>query len=286
MLDLKERAQRNSPAGAMAAIGALLLVLLLSFASICSCVSVPYLVQQPYYSTEITTENRTESYAEDVSVARSTAHEQPLTPYILWSNPQLKFKGHTGIWYYAYDLRGFPVHAGERIAITFFRQHSYEFISLSVLDMSPRGQILAPPLISASDNPSMPVAPRNWIKGEIVTLSKWINLANIKLDFAHLLGAKTDLFLNTENAPPVELETRGARDIALIISGTEDPQNCRFVAALKWVDTITENVISTSERSVPTQVEHQVLKQRSVVQTTQVPFWEAFLGNAQAIPAR
>jgi hypothetical protein len=88
-----------------------------------------------------------------------------------------------------------------------------------------------------------------------------------------------DLFLNRVNTYPVELDTRGSKEIAVIINGPTDPQNCRFNATLMWTENATEIVTRTAERSVPVQVERRVMKQKSVLQSRQAPFWESFITN-------
>ena len=256
--------------------GLLLLVLLPV-----SCTTIKYQVQEPYYSTEYVTENHTESYSETVTKNSSISQELTLVPYIVWSNPQLKLRGLPYIWYYGYNLADFPHHDTERIKITFFKQQYYEYLSVSVFDMGPRGQILAPPRISPADDIYSKAVPSNWIMAQpaISTFDTWMNLANIKLDFARFLGGKTGLFLNTENADPVELGTRGATDIAVLICGPEKPQNCRFASSLVWQEIVSENSTVISERIVPVTVERQVLKQRAVIQTRQAPFWEVLMNN-------
>jgi hypothetical protein len=254
---------------------------ILSSALFSSCVTVQSSIKEPYYVTEYTTENRTELYTETVPIVKSVPYEKVLQPYILWSNPQLIFNDHNSIWYYGYDLSGFPPREKQQIKLVFYKQQFYEYLAVSVFDMDPRGQVLAPPLISASDNISSIAAERNWItsNGDISTFSTWFKLANMKLDFAHFLGGRTDLFLNSATTYPVELDTRGSREIAVILYGPTDPQNCRFNTALAWSENIADYVTRTAERTVPVQIEHRVIKQKSVLQSRQVPFWESLLTN-------
>ncbi|RPJ63754.1 MAG: hypothetical protein EHM12_01480 [Dehalococcoidia bacterium] len=244
-----------------------------------SCVTVKSSSEEPYYVTELATENRTETYTETVPVERLIRHEQPLQPYILWSNPELTFNKHKSLWYYGYDLSGFTAHNKQKIRIMFFKQQFYEYTAVSVFDMHPRGQILAPPLIATSDNISAIVVLNSWISSKQTssTFNTWIGMANMKLDFAHFLGGSTDLFMNRATASPVELDTRGSQEIAILINGPTDPQNCRFSVSLTWEEPVTENVTRTFERTIPVQVEHKILKQKSVPQYRQVPFWEALI---------
>jgi hypothetical protein len=208
----------------------------------------------------------------------SIQHEEAIQPYVIWSNPQLLFTKYKSIWYYGYDLSRYPAHEKQKIKVTFFSQQFFEFLSVSVFDMDPRGQILAPPLIAASDNITPAPGQLIWItsKEDISTYATWLNSANVKLNFAHFMGGKINLFVNSSTTDPVELDTHGAKDVAVLIYGPTDPQNCRFNTTLMWTESITENVTRTAERSVPIQVEHRVLKNKPTVQPRQVPFWDTF----------
>jgi hypothetical protein len=253
--------------------------ILLSTSLLASCVTVQSTSQEPYYETEYATENNTEPHSETVAVTREVTHEETIQPYMLWSNPQLLFNERRSIWYYGYNLPPDPPGKKQILRITFFRQQFYEYVAISVFDMDPRGQILAPPLISPSENVTTAVAQRKWIssKLDIATYKTWFNVTNLKLDWAHFLGGKNDMFLNSATAAPLEIEPRDSRQVAMIISGPTDPQNCRFAATRVWAETVTENITRTVERPVPVQTGHQVLKYRTSVQTRQVPFWESYV---------
>lgn len=267
--------------GRKAAVAAFSCIAVLCFSMFISCITVQSHLQEPYYVTEYTTENRTEIYTETVQVINTIRQEENLQPYIIWSSPQLVFNDHESLWYYGYDLSSFKDHKKQKIKILFFRQQFYEYLAVSIFDMHRRGQLLSPPLISASDNLSEIAVRREWItsKKEISTFSKWFNVANMKLDFARLLGGKSDVFLNSATTDPIELDTRNCTEVAILISGPTDPQNCRFSTLLIWEEYITEDVTRSAERSVPVQVERSVLKQKTVIESRQVPFWEAFLNT-------
>jgi len=273
------RSRRKGPRSRTIVLFLLLFAQIMSPLLLTSCVTVQYTSVEPYYATEYTAENQTETYTEIVPVVRTVSHEETLQPYVVWSNPQLIFNEHKSIWYYGYDLSSFPVHNKQKIKISFFKQDFYEYLAVSVFDMDPKGQILAPPRISSSDNISAIAVQRNWItaKPDITTFTTWFGSANMKLDFAHFLGGKINLFLNSGSPSTVELDTRGAKDVAVLISGPTDPQNCRFSSTLEWSENIAENVTRTAERPVPIQIEHRVLKEKSMVLSRQVPFWEALI---------
>ncbi len=246
-----------------------------------SCVPVQYPVKETYYETVFVTENRTETYDETVAVVKTVSGEEPLIPYVVWSNPDLVFKGNKFIWYYGYLLPGAGIHAKEKIRIYLLKQEYYEYTAISVFDMSPRGQVLQPPIIAPSDPPKPPSVGWSWIvtEGDSSNISNWLNMANIKFNFARLLGAQSDLWMNRANAYSIDFDTRGARDIAVIISAPTVAQNARYSASLVWTDYLTENVTRTLQRQVPYLVEHRIEKQRTVYKTRQAPLWETLFKN-------
>ena len=246
-----------------------------------SCVPVPYPVRETYYETGFVTENRTETYDETVEVVKTISGEQALIPYVVWSNPSLKFKGNRFIWYYAYLLPGTVSHTEEKIRISLYKQDYYEYSVISLFDMAPRGQVLQPPSISPSDPPQPPTVEWTWIskEGDTSTISNWLNTANIKFNYARFLGAQSDLWMNRARAYSIDFDTRGARDIAVVISAPTTAQNARYSASLVWTDNVTENVTRTMGRQVPYQVERKTEKQRTVYKTRQAPFWETLFNK-------
>lgn len=259
------------------------LVMAISLAGITlmSCASVQYTVQEPYYETENITGHISELHSQTVPHSTTIFHEEQLQPYIVWSNPQLRFNGHDYIRYYGYDLFPFSHLAQKSIKIDFFKQRYYEDVSVSLMDMRYRGQLTTPPIVSASDNLSHIASEKHLItvRGDMETYEKWLSVANAKLDFARFLGGTEDLFLNIGQPAPIEINLRDARDIALIISGPTDPQNCRFNVSLKWEEVTTENVTIESTKAVITQSEQRVIKLKPVIKTRQVPFWETWFSQ-------
>ena len=254
---------------------------LASSLSAVSCVPVQYPVRETYYDTGFVTENRTETYDEIVPVVKTLSGEETLIPYVVWSNPSLKFKDNKFIWYYGYLLPDTRAHTEEKIRISLYKQDYYEYAVISLFDMAPRGQVLQPPFISPSDPPQPPAVGWTWItkEGDASTISNWLNTANIKFNFARFLGGQSDLWLNRGSAYSIEFDTRGARDIAVVISAPTIPQNARYSASLVWTDTVTENITRTVERRVPYQVERRIEKQRTAYETHQVPFWETLFSK-------
>lgn len=244
-----------------------------------SCISIPTSHEETYYVTEYVTENRTEPFSEMVDVATTITGEDVLSPYISWGADAFAFKTVRHVWYHGYDLSALPSHESETIRVMFSPQQFYEYTAVSIFNMAPRGQILAPPAILTTDKPPPPGFRREILtmKGDSSTFQEWLDMANFKLNFALLLGGRSDLWLNYEGPCTVECNTRGARDIAVIISGPALPQNMRFSVTRTWSDTSRQQVMCTGERSVSYQVEKKVPHKRMVAGTRQAPFWEAFL---------
>lgn len=264
----------NTPGRFLFVMGLITIVL-----AVTSCVSVQQPVQETYYQTVYITENRTETYTETVPVIRTITGEEIAIPYVMWSNPTLKFKGTKFIWYYGYNLPDPGAHTAIKLKLFLLKQQYHEYVAVSLFDMAPRGQVLQPPLISPSDPLQPPAVQQNWItkEGDTTAFKDWLNLANIKFNFARFLGGQSDLWMNRESSYDISFDTRGARDIAIVFSGPTTPQNARFSALLLLSDTVTENVTSVMQRQIPYQVEQRIQKQRTVYKTSQVPFWEALL---------
>jgi hypothetical protein len=251
---------------------------LLSAAS-ASCMTVDTPGEETYYVTEYVTENRTEPFSEVVPVTTYISGEDVLTPYVSWSGAAFLFRGIKHVYYYGYDLSGLPLHESEKIKITFSKQQFYEYTAVSLFDMSPRGQILEPPLISASDTTPPPAIRREMLTmtGDTSTFDKWLDLANLKLNFALFLGGRSDLWLNYEGPYTTEFSIKGGRDLAVVICGPTVPQNMRFNVFRTWSDSAQQYITRTGEHSVPYQLEKKVPKKRTVIQSRQVPFWEPYL---------
>jgi len=254
-----------------------LLVLMAAALPALGCIAVQHPEKETYFETIYVTENRTEAFSEPYSVTRIVSGQEQLTPYILWSNPTLQFRGTPFVWYYGYRLPGGQTHDVEKIRISLFKQDYYENVAISLFDMEPRGQVLPPPAISPLDPVYTTTVPPNWFTygGDTTIINQWVNSANIKLNFARFLGGQADLWMNRERSYNIDFDTRGARDIAVLFSGSTIPQNTRFSASLQWSDRITDNLTRTVERQVPYQVEQHIRKERTVNKTVLVPFWQA-----------
>ena len=270
---------RRSTGHTPGAAGKVLSLLILTAAALpaLACVTVQYPQKETYYDTVYVTENRSEVFSETYPVTRIESGQEQLTPYVMWSNPTIRFKGTPFVWYYGYRLPGTQAHGVEKIRISLYKQEYYENVAVSLFDMGARGQVLQPPLISPLDPVYTTTVQWNWFTsgGDSSTIGKWLNSANIKFNFARFLGGQADLWMNRERPYDIDFDTRGARDIAVLFIGPTIPQNTRFGASLLWSDQVTDNVTKTVERQVPYRVEQRIQKERTVNKTVQVPFWQA-----------
>ena len=246
---------------------AFIIVLMIIVSLAAGCIAVGYPVKETYWENATVSENHSETYSEVVPVTRTVSGEQALTPDIVWSDSQLEFNSLKHFWYYGYNL---PRHDESRVKILFLKQSYYEFVRVYVYDFGERGQILAPPLISAAENVS---SSATGLQGT-ASWNTWVNSADTKLTFARPLASISDLWLNYEENRAVEFDTHGSHEIAIIISGPAIAQNCYFTTTLAWSDYITENVTRTSDHIVTSSIQQPTEKTRSTFKTKQVPFWE------------
>jgi len=263
-----------------------LIILMAAAMPALSCVAVQYPQKETYYDTVYLSENRSEIFNETYPVTRIESGQEQLIPYVIWSSPSLMFKGTPFVWYYGYRLTGAP-HQVEKIRISLYKQEYYENVAVSLFDMGPRGQVLQPPAISPLDPVYTTAVQWNWFtyssgtsgsdtsSSGASTISRWLNSANIKFNFARFLGGQADLWMNRERSYDIDFDARGARDIAVLFIGPTIPQNTRFSASLLWSDHVSDNVTKTVERQVPYQVEQRIQKERTVNKTVLVPFWQA-----------
>jgi len=268
------------------AVRALSLLILIAVAlPALSCVAVQYPQKETYYESVYVTENRSEALSETYPVTRIESGQELLTPYVIWSNPSLMFKGTEFVWYYGYRLPG--THDEEKIRISLYKQEYYENVAISLFDVGARGQVLQPPSISPLDPIYTDTVQWNWFTysgdtsgtdaagSSTSAMGRWVNSANIKFNFARFVGGQADIWMNRARPYDIDFDTRGARDIAVMFIGPTTAQNTRFGATLLWSDRITETATRTVERQAPYVVEQSIQKERTVNRTVQVPFWQA-----------
>jgi len=79
----------------------------------------------------------------------------------------------------------------------------------------------------------------------------------------------------TDNS--ITFDAKDIKEFAILINVA--PEIRQPAVKLTWSDDIIEEKTVTKERQVPYEVPVQVEKQRTVMQTKQVPFWEAIFGE-------
>ncbi|MGA2159188.1 MAG: hypothetical protein ABSG90_08205 [Dehalococcoidia bacterium] len=249
-----------------------ILVLMIITGVSAGCVDVSSPVKESYWENSTVSENHSETYSELVPITRTVSGEQALTPYIVWSVAELGFNTLKHIWYYGYSL---PRHDESRVQIFFLKQSYYEFVRVYVYDFGERGQILAPPLVSTTENISSSAV---GLQG-IGSWNTWIASADTKLALAHPLAGISDLWLNYDGNRTVEFDTHGSREIGIIISGPSIAQNCHFTTSLSWSDYTTENATRTTDHIVTSSIQQPTLQTRNTFETRKVPFWEILFNH-------
>jgi hypothetical protein len=251
---------------------AIIIMLMLVVSIVAGCVEVSYPVKETYWENTTVSENHSETFSQVVPIVRAVSGEQALTPNIVWSNPELEYNGLKHFWYYGYSL---PKHDESRVKVLFLKQRYYEFVRVYVYDFGERGQILAPPLISAGEN----VTSSTTALGDIGSWKNWINSSNTKLTYARTLAGISDLWLNGEENQIFEFDTHGSREIAIIISGPSTAPNCYFTTTLSWSDYSTENVTRAADHIVTSSIQQPTEITQSILKTKVVPFWEILLNR-------
>jgi hypothetical protein len=238
-----------------------------------SCVSEEVPVTETYYATA----NKTETYTTTEDIVISQKHgESSIEPTIEWSAPDLwwgtpsSFSGKIqGVSYFGCQI---PNHTNNHIVITFNDSPTLNYSSIAY-DVDE--QIGPPPERAV-------VGFGNWEYESGSAdypwsheLKDWLDVANSKLASTKNLGSWSSTIWSKTMTPmqnptnELELDFNGAKDLAIVSFGVE-LQPVQEVK-IAWCDNVTEKKTVTKERQTPYQIE----KRRTVMQTKQVPFWEA-----------
>ncbi len=238
-----------------------------------SCVSKEVEVTETYYETEYRTEYKMETYTETEDVVVKTIEgKEYLSPIVRWQTglyfPALG-TGALMTYYYGYAV-GVLMHSRNKVEITLtpgaVKQKGY----ILVCDLGGIGQI--PPLPRRTD--ALPER-RNGVvlpPGE----QAWLDQINaVTANPERILGALYITGDGTQNRIVVD----PVRTTIFAIFANTWVINPISSAQLVWSDDVIEKQTLTKERQVPYQVPVQVEKQRTVMQTKRVPFWEVILGK-------
>jgi len=221
------------------------------------CVNQNYPVTETYTETEYRTEYKT-AIRTEVQKETIRTGEDLLTAYG-WYN-QGTTSGKWGylctnppFWYFNYSIP------------------SHSITSIEVMSNSQYPQILAYAMERIEEfGRSM---------GDIPAIQEqryceWLNEYNYKINGSRLIGN-----YNTGNDPILlKIDTTGIRSLSIVVTGNTGSEFSTFSSAtLKWAETRDKEV--TKEETVQVKVPITVEKQRTVIKTRRVPFWEAFSGK-------
>jgi hypothetical protein len=250
-------------------LGLLLWVLAILPFFTASCVTREVPVTETYYETEY----QTETYTETENVVTQTVDgKERLDTVDRWqtnlyflpgsaSSGKLAFPSvYELTYYYGYEIPA-AEHSRSRVEITFYSAALKQEGEIRVIDLTGVGQI-----------PHKPEPPM----GKFITETwgqQWlVDLNAVAADPERILGSIIT-GTGTEAENQITFDTSGITEFA-ILANTWNQYTLKSVD-LVWSDDTIEPRTVTKERQVPVQVE----KQRTVITTEKVPFWEAILGK-------
>ncbi len=248
---------------------ALLSVITCSFLLMTACVTIQVPTTETYYETEYRTEYKTETYTETQNVVISSKQDKKyLQPIVKW-NDRLSFTGPAGqysTYYYGYspaDSDFSPYgHSSVQVKVNISGWALQQGDTITVYDMTSAGQIPTPPTAI------------NYFESSY-NYAMWFDTVLIpKLNSARIIGK---LDAGAVGPDYLTFDAKGMTDFAILVNS----YNFYTISSveLTWSDDVTEQRTVTKQRQVPTQVPVQVARQRTVIETEQVPFWEAIWGK-------
>lgn len=233
-----------------------------------ACVTMEFPVTETYYETQYKTEYKTETYTETANVAVSTKKSMKyLNPVVQWhdklASPEMPDTYST--YYYGYSLYDwdFDPSAHHKTQVK---------VAVSGLAQQQKGTIRIYDVTGVGQIPPMPT-PIGYDFGYFY--AAWFNTVLIpKLNAARVIG---ELHTSVGQQDYFIFDAKGMTDFAILV--TSYTYYTIASVQLTWSDDIIEQQTVTRQRQVPTQVPVQVPKQRTVIKTEQVPFWEAVFGR-------
>jgi len=246
----------------------LLFVVVISLVFTVSCVSKEVPVTETYYETEYKTEYRTETYTdtEDMVIDTSEGQTYP-SPVTKWqTNIYFKAEGSgTGMtYYYGYEIDT-SKHTRSQVKITLPPMVEGH---IGVYDLTGVGQISNMPTTLAKWRDTNPKTGEMFMTPEEQT---WFDKLNAILTNPERVLVFQPMIAGTGDE--ISFDTKGVKEFAILAN----TWNVHAIISVKlvWSDDIIEKRTVTKERQVPYEVPVQVEKQRTVMQTKKVPFWEA-----------
>lgn len=256
-------------------------VVVLSLIFTVSCVSKELPVTETYYETEYRGETRYE--IQDVVIGQKCGDDS-INSILEWYAPNLTMASRDivgsiacdQVWYFGCEI---PHHDITHIKVTFSKSLSPNFwghYSANAYDLGEGGQIASPPAgqwVIESEKPGY----YQW--GDLPwshSLQDWIGMFNSRLVSARNLGKWEATAFSMDKGPTkapntLEFDANGVTNLAIIACGADFEWQPVQVVQLIWCDNVTEKRSVAKEEQVPYQIE----KQRTIMQTKKVPFWEA-----------
>lgn len=225
-----------------------------------ACVIREFPVTETYEDIEYKTEYQTETYTEvEKVVVESRKGRDALTPVSKWytSLYYAEYKPIRAAYYYGYFI-GQPLHLKNEVVINLSRGvQQFEGIII-VYDLTGVGQI-----------PAQPTAYSVW--GPVISVDQmeWLTDVNLILGNARQLGVVT---MGPGAPETITFDARGVWEFAIMVNSHLG--HAVSHVRLNWADETVEEKTVTKQRQVPHQVPYKVTKQRMVIETRAVPFWE------------
>jgi hypothetical protein len=229
-----------------------------------SCISREVPVTETYYETEYKTEYKTETYTETEDVVVNTSEgKMYLTAITNW-HANIYFttagSGAGGTYYYGYEIDT-SKHTRSQVKVI---ASSATPVYIGVYDLTGVGQV-----------PPMPTTLANWRENDPKTGGLWMTPEEQTwLDNLNAIMTNPERVLGSSGpGDEISFDAKGIKEFA-ILANTWNVHPISSVQ-LVWSNDITEEQTVTKEKQVPYEVPVQVEKQRTVMQTKKVPFWEA-----------
>ena len=230
---------------------------------VASCVTTKVPVVETYYETEYRTEYKAEPYTETVDAVLETHQGHTyLNPVVKWYTNMVvtDFQGAGGTYYYGYWIDP-TEYAKAQVEVRISPGGQQQKGLVRVYDLTGFGQVSARPT---------PYNKRRYEMDEIA----WLNRVNYILSNARVLGElRTGVGMDDD----IVFDAEAVREFGIFAT----TWNAYTIGSVKllWVDEVIGQQTITGEKQIPYQVPYQAEKQRTVIKTETVPFWEAILGR-------
>ncbi|MBM3143057.1 MAG: hypothetical protein FJ005_08500 [Chloroflexi bacterium] len=273
----------------------LAMIMVTSLVFTVSCVSKEVPVTETYYETEYRTEYKTESYTatEDV-VAKTVEGSELLSIKRQWRTSYVYLVGSQASFtcYYGYSI-GTQEHSNSHVQISFTLQPELHKGIVYVIDLTGacHDQSIRYPdelfgylhsIIDEGCQIEQPTLQGGLMGGitpgvaEVEYIKRWVDGFNPLIENpARTLGKL--LVEKATIGDYITFDAKGIKEFAVVIG--VKPEIKPSSVELTWSDDIIEKREITKVRQVPYEVPVQVEKQRTVMQTKKVPFWEVIFGE-------